>query len=63
MLDPPRQPQIEQQHMRRVTPDVSDCAREIACLGDHLDTGLAVQQQTQVAPNLALVVREHDLDV
>jgi hypothetical protein len=49
--------------MRRVTPDVSDCATEIACLGDHLDTGLAVQQQTQVAPNLALVVREHDLDV
>jgi hypothetical protein len=42
---------------------MSDRGREVACLGDHVNTVLARQQQTQIAPYLALIVGEHNLDV
>jgi hypothetical protein len=49
--------------MRRVPLDVSDRGEKVPRLGDHRNTILILQLPTQAAPRLALVVREHDLDV
>lgn len=54
--------QIEQQHVRRVTEDFTGRGEHVARLGNHVEIGLSVQQEPQVAARRLVVVGQHDPD-
>ena len=48
--------------MRQMALDVTDRSRHVPCLGDHLDTLVALQPEPQSSTHHVVVIRDHEPD-